>query len=129
MSRFTLLVTTAPYDDQGPSTALRFAQSVIKSDHQLAGVFFYAQGVGTANQLLLPPSDESNLHQQWSEFSRQHNVPLQVCVTAGNRRGVVSHTEAQEAGLEQYNLALPFDQVGLGELMQLLADSDRVVQF
>lgn len=129
MSRFTVIVNQAPFDQQGNYTALRFCRAIIESKHSLASVFFYQSGVNTANNFLSGHSDEFNSLEQWKLLHSLHNVPLLVCVSAANRRGVISQEDAVETDSTHFNLAYPFTASGLGELTELMTASDRVVQF
>ena len=58
-----------------------------------------------------------------------HNIPLQVCVAAALRRGVVDEQQAKEQGLLSSNMATKFELSGLGALAQAMLTCDRVVQF
>jgi tRNA 2-thiouridine synthesizing protein D len=51
-----------------------------------------------------------------------------VCVTSALRRGVVDSETATQEGLSQHNLAVPFQQVGLGEFFTRLHSVDNLVQ-
>ncbi|MDN4503247.1 sulfurtransferase complex subunit TusD [Alteromonadaceae bacterium BrNp21-10] len=129
MTTFSLFITSAPFDSASAYTAFKFAESVNALGHQLNGVFFYQSGVVTANSFTQVAADEVNLHDKWQHLSEQHNIPLYVCVTAANRRGIVNQTDAQDNDSEYFNLAEPFQEVGLGELVELSNNSDRLVQF
>lgn len=129
MSRFTVIVNQAPFDKQGNYTALRFCRAILESKHSLASVFFYQSGVNTANSFLSGHSDEINLLVEWQRLYYEHKVPLLVCISAANRRGVISQEDAGETDSDHFNLIDPFNLSGLGELTELMAGSDRVVQF
>lgn len=127
--KFAILVTSSPYGEQGSSSAYQFAEAVIAEGHQLIGVFFYQQGTLNGNSLLTPAADEVNLVQAWAQLAQAHGFGLDVCVSAALRRGVVDSAEAERAQLSQYNLAAPFALTGLGQLAELSAACDRLVQF
>jgi tRNA 2-thiouridine synthesizing protein D len=128
-SSFTLLVSKAPFDRQEPYSAYRFAKAALLAGHQIKGVFFYQSGVANSNNLQAGHSDELNMYQLWCELAAHYQVPLQVCVTAANRRGVINDEDAQDRDLIHFNLAAPFSEVGLGDLIELISSSDRVLQF
>ena len=65
----------------------------------------------------------------WVELGTQFAIPLNVCVTAANRRGVINKQDAIENSQQGFNLAEPFAEVGLGSLVELMQVSDRVIQF
>ncbi|WP_416308442.1 sulfurtransferase complex subunit TusD [Neptunicella sp. SCSIO 80796] len=129
MHSFCLLVNSSPVDSSSAYTAFRFAESIIKLQHKLNGIFFYQDGIHNTNQFANMPSDELNLQQKWAELSRQYAIPMQVCITAANRRGIISQQDAEDNDTTHFNLSFPFESAGLGELIQMMADSDRVVQF
>lgn len=129
MSRFTVIVNKAPFDKQGNYSALRFCRAILESEHSLSSVFFYQSGVNAANSFLSGHSDEISLLTEWQTLYSEHKVPLLVCVSAANRRGVISQDDAAETDRKHFNLTNPFTSSGLGELTELMAGSDRVVQF
>ncbi|CAN0392587.1 unnamed protein product [Ectocarpus sp. 12 AP-2014] len=127
--KYGLLVMGAPYSSASPHSALRFAHAIIARGHCLAGVFFYHDGVHNASSLMAPPQDELNLCQAWAELHQQHAVPLDVCIAAALRRGLMSESEAQRHGKQAYNVAPPFELTGLGQLLELQQRSDRFITF
>jgi len=127
--KFSVVVTGAPYGSQSASTAYQFCAGVCQAGHQIAGVFFYQEGVLNASQLISPASDEINLPQSWAELAAEYQFPLEVCVSAALRRGIVDQHEAMQLGLTQFNLKAPFVLSGLGQLAELSANCDRLVQF
>lgn len=90
-------------------------------------MFFYLSGTDNANAFHTPPGDEANWYERWTEFHSQSQVPLHVCVTAAAKRGVIGAEDAQQHQV-QPNLTSPFQASGLGELIKLISQSDRVVQ-
>ncbi len=129
MSSFTLLVTSAPYSSQNAYSAYRFALAAVKNQHQVKGVFFYQDGTLNASNLQTLPTDEFNLLTAWQSLANDHQIPLQVCVSAASRRGITSAEDAAESDNGHFSLQAPFESVGLGELAQLLMSSDRMIQF
>ncbi|MGE6605325.1 sulfurtransferase complex subunit TusD [Halomonas sp. NPDC076908] len=127
--KYGLLVMGAPYSSASPHSALRFAHAIIARGHCLTGVFFYHDGVHNASTLMAPPQDELNLCQAWTELHQQHAVPLDVCIAAALRRGLMSESEAQRHGMQAFNVAPPFELTGLGQLLELQQRSDRFITF
>lgn len=127
--QYGLLVMGAPYSSASPHSALRFAHAIIARGHHVAGVFFYHDGVHNASSLMAPPQDELNLYQAWAELNQQHGVPLDVCIAAALRRGLMSESEAQRHGKQGINVAAPFELTGLGQLLELQQRSDRFITF
>jgi len=118
-----------PYGDQGASSAYQFCKSAAQIGHRIVGVFFYQHGVLNANQLVSPASDEINLPQHWVELADKYQFPLNVCISAALRHGVIDQVEAQRLALTQFNLKTPFVLSGLGQLAELSAQCDRLVTF
>lgn len=129
MSSFLIVVTTSYQQNNCANTALKFASAVLAKGHEINGVFFYEDGVDHLNQFISPISDETSIKQQWQEFAEQSDVPLMICTTAGNRRGVLGDDDAQDLGFTQGNLLVDAKEVGLTELVSLSAKCDRMVQF
>lgn len=127
--KFSLLITANPISSEKASTAYQFCEAALISGHQVCGVFFYLDGVLTANNLISPASDEVNLTTRWAALAEQYKIPLEVCVSAALRRGIVNQEEAKQLALFNYNLKPPFVLSGLGQLAELSSRCDRLVQF
>lgn len=127
--KFSIVVSGAPYGTQSASSAYQFCAAAISSGHEIVGVFFYQEGVLNASQLVSPPSDEVNLPKLWAALACEFQFPLEVCVSAALRRGIVDQQEASQLALAQFNLQVPFVLSGLGQLAELSANCDRLVQF
>jgi tRNA 2-thiouridine synthesizing protein D len=128
-TKFVIMVSGAPYGSQGSSSAYQFCSAAVKMGHEIVGVFFYQEGVLNASLLVAPAGDETNLSEYWAKLAIQYQFPLEVCVSAALRRGIVNEVEAQQLALEQFNLKTPFLLSGLGQLAELSAKADRLVQF
>jgi len=127
--KFSIVVSGAPYGSQSASSAYQFCLAALQDGHKITGVFFYQEGVLNANQLVSPVSDETNLPNLWSILANNNKFHLEVCVSAALRRGIVDQTEAKQLGLQHFNLKPPFVLSGLGQLAELSASCDRLVQF
>ncbi|AGH82334.1 intracellular sulfur oxidation protein of DsrE family protein [Psychromonas sp. CNPT3] len=128
-TKIALLVSGAPYGQQGASSAYQFCHAALQSGHEIVGVFFYQEGVLNSSYILSPATDEVNLQQLWCDLATQYQFPLEVCVSAALRRGIVDSVEAEQLALSHFNLKPPFALSGLGQLAELSAKSDRLVQF
>lgn len=129
MIRFTLLVTDGPLNSSSAHHARAFAVSALAAGHEVKGVFFYSGATQTGNALISPVAAEPNQHQLWQAFQQDTAIPLYLCVSAALRRGVVAQEDAEELNLPQANIGSHFQSVGLGELVALMRDSDRMLQF
>jgi len=126
---FSIAVFGGPYSSQASLSALRFADAVLRGDHTLLRVFFYADGVYNGNSLLVPPQDELHLYRQWQQFSRQHQVELVVCIASALRRGMLDKNEAARYEKKNHTLTPDFTVSGLGQLIDAGLQSDRLVTF
>lgn len=127
--KFSLVVYSAPHAGEAAASALRFARAVVDQGHELFRVFFYADGVHNGSALAAPPQDEQDLLTPWQTLRQEMGVDLVVCIAAAQRRGVLSHSEAERLERPAANLADGFELGGLGQLADATAQSDRVVTF
>ena len=127
--KFSLLVTGNPASSQSASTAYQFCSAALTAGHIVCGVFFYLDGVLNANDLISPATDEVNLPDLWAKLAEKHQFPLEVCVSASLRRGVVNQQESEQLNLTSDNIKSPFVLSGLGQLAELSASCDRLMQF
>ena len=130
MAGFSILVTSPPLESQGAYSAIRFIEAAIDAGHKIVGVFFYQAGVLNASYFQTPLSDELDIGQKWQALGNDKGIPLQVCVTAANRRGILSKQDVeQDKDFADFNLKPPFISVGLGELVTQITQADRTIQF
>ena len=127
--KINLLVTGPLYSSQSGYSALRFCEAAVVAGHTISQVFFYQDGVTQASRLSFPLDDEFEPAARWAEFATSNNVPLVVCVSAGERRGMMSDEQAMENQLGAGNLPSNFDIAGLGTLHEASLKSDRTVSF
>ena len=114
--RFDLLVQGAPLTTGAPERALKFAHAAVDAGHRIGRVFFYNDAVTLANRFAV---DECGIRAEIVQLAAQAQFELAVCVTAAGRRGVVADE----------SLADGFAIVGLGQLIEAIEDSDRLVSF
>jgi len=127
--KFSILVTGNPASSQSASTAYQFCAAALSAGHSICGVFFYLDGILNANNLISPATDEVNLPEEWAKLAEKYGFPLEVCVSASLRRGVINQQESQQLKLTGDNLKPPFVLSGLGQLAELSANCDRLMQF
>lgn len=127
--QYALLVLGAPFNSQAPLSALRFAHALLAKGHQLEGVFFHHDGVFNASTQLLSSSENVGIYQQWHTLHEQHNVKLDVCVTAAKRHGLIDISTAAQQGSQSYSVVPPFELTGIGQLIDLQRRCDRFVSF
>jgi len=116
--KFGILVNEGPYQHQASDSAYQFCAAAIARGHTIQRVFFYHDGVNNATRLTEPPQDDRHIVQRWSKLAEQHGVDLVVCVAAALRRGI-----------KDENLAAGFRISGLGQLVEIGIQADRMVTF
>ena len=120
--QISLLVQGSPTSSRACHSALAFARAVAESEHSLYRVFFYQEAVTIGHRYFDSPQDEPNLQNDWLQFGSTHNVELVICVSAAQRRGI-SRTKDHDT------VAAGFVVSGLGQLIDAMLESDRVVSF
>ena len=113
-----LLINEGPYNHQAADSAWHFARAALAKGHQIQRVFFYNDGVNNATKLTEPPQDDRHIVNRWSALAAEHKVDLVVCVAAALRRGIKEEV-----------LAPGFRISGLGQLVEVGIESDRLVVF
>lgn len=126
---FAIAIMSGPQSSQAPLSALNFATSLLKQGHELSRVFFYEDGVYTANRLSTPPQDEPDVNLLWSEFGVEHKIDLVICVASALRRGVLDDSEADRYDKSVSNIAPGFVISGLGQFIDSSLNADRLVTF
>jgi len=120
VNKLAVMITTPPYSNLSV-TALDYIETALKAGVELVGVFFYQDGVLHANASVQIASDEFQAITQWQRLHKTYNLPLHLCITAAEKRGM-SDEDAQ-------NIHSIFTVSGLGELVELSTIADRMVQF
>lgn len=118
---FTIMVSKSPFDSRNAENALVFCNAAIEQGHKISQVFFYQSGVHNASSLLSPNNDEVHVYKKWLKLFNDYSVPLNVCVTAASRRGVLNEGAVS-------NLKSPFTQVGLSAYFESLASDNVSIQ-
>ena len=113
--RIALLVQGAPHFTRAPTSALAFAQAAVAGGHAISRTFFYKDGVTIANRFV---DDTGQVRSSWTALAEEAGFELAVCVASGERRGIVDET-----------LSDGFEIVGLGQLIEAVETSDRLVSF
>lgn len=129
MSSFTLIVHGAPYTSQASLSALHFCRAALADGHQIYRLFFFQDGVHNASALIVPPQDELHVPQAWQDLIRQHGIDAVVCAASALKRGILSDEEAARYEKVAGNLLPGFVIGGLGQLVDALQHSDRLLNF
>ena len=126
--KFSLVILGHPSSTESVSTAFRFAQALLACGHSLYRVFFYHDGVYCANQLSTPPQDEA-VSADWASLAKANDIDLVVCIASALKRGVIDDAEAKRYNKPAANMAPGYHLSGLGQLVDAILVSDRVVSF
>lgn len=129
--KFSILVNEGPYTHQASDTAYQFTKAALEKGHEVFRVFFYHDGVNNATRLTVPPQDDRNIQKNWSDLAEAHKLDMVVCIAAAQRRGILDENEAKRHGKGDgaANLAPGFRISGLGQLIEMGIESDRLVVF
>lgn len=122
MKKLAVVITTPPYSNL-TVTALNYIEAALRQNIEIVGVFFYQDGVLNAHNKVTIASDEFQTSKQWIKLHDNYQLPLHLCITAAEKRGLYDDSESES------NIASAFTISGLGELVELSTKSDRLVQF
>ena len=127
--KFALQVNASPNDSNSGYSAYLFIKAALKMKHEIFRVFFYQDGIYHALRFSTPPDDELQMTQKWSELAKEHDIDLVVCISAAQRRGLLSDDEAKRQGKLDQDLADGFRISGLGQLIEAILVTDRFIEF
>ncbi|MCP3970918.1 MAG: sulfurtransferase complex subunit TusD [Rhodobacteraceae bacterium] len=124
-----IVISEGPYTHQAADTAYQFVKSALAKGHEVPRVFFYHDGVNVSTRLSVPPQDERNIQKNWTALAKEHEIDLVVCIAAAQRRGLLDENEAKRQGKDANNIAEGFRISGLGQLIEMGIQTDRLVTF
>ncbi|MEN8712807.1 MAG: sulfurtransferase complex subunit TusD [Arenicellales bacterium] len=127
--KLSIQINEGPYQHQASDSAYQFTKAALAKGHEIFRVFFYHDGVNNATRLGVPPQDDRNITQQWTELQKEHELDLVVCIAAAQRRGLLDEDEAKRQGKDANNIAEGFRISGLGQLIEAGIEADRLVVF
>ena len=111
--RYSLLITADPHTDT-PASALHTARALLAAGHELHRVFLYRAGVGLARS----GAEVPDAARQWQTFLDETGVDAVACIGTAERHGI-----------GEQETAAPWRLAGLGEWVEALNASDRILQF
>lgn len=126
---FSLVITGAPYSSEAPCSALRFARAALENGHQIHRIFLHGDGVLCATRLASPPQDEQDIHKQWQDLAAEHQLDVVVCIASALKRGILDADESSRYNKQHFNIASAMELGGLGQLIDAVNHSDRVITF
>ncbi len=124
-----VVISEGPYTHEAADTAYNFVKAALAAGHEVPRVFFYHDGVNVGTRLSVPPQDERNIQKNWSALAAEHGTDLVVCIAAAQRRGILDENEARRQGKDADNIAEGFRISGLGQLIEMGIQTDRLVTF
>jgi tRNA 2-thiouridine synthesizing protein D len=127
--KLSIQINEGPYQHQAADSAYQFTKAALAKGHEIFRVFFYHDGVNNATRLAIPPQDDRNITQLWTELQKEHELDLVVCIAAAQRRGLLDEDEAKRQGKDANNIAEGFRISGLGQLIEAGIEADRLVVF
>lgn len=126
---FSIVVHAPPYSSEAAGTALRFAQALLRKNHEIYRIFFFADGVHNASRLTVVSQDENNLQDEWRQLIRANSLDATVCVSSAIKRGIIDAEQADRHELEGSSMHSEFEIAGLGQLIDAGLHSDRTISF
>lgn len=120
MARLGLLLTGNGFANQNLASVLLFAKTALRSGHKIDHLFLYQDAVYAAAAHTDLPADEPDLTTELAQFCQLHAIALLFCITAAEKRGVVSSEQPAKTG---------FIAAGLAEFAMRQTNIDKLVQF
>tara|TARA_R110000868_G_C10444341_1_gene725695 strand:- start:174 stop:515 length:342 start_codon:yes stop_codon:yes gene_type:complete len=112
--KFCLIISCNPSSNLS-YTALKFAKSVIKLNHQISTLFFLSDGVYHS---LKSNNKEDIFWHDWLKLMAINKIKLLTCSSANIKRGInIDNTSSY------------IKIAGLGELIIAMQESQRVIKF
>jgi tRNA 2-thiouridine synthesizing protein D len=127
--KFAIQINSSPYHSDTAYTAYQFIRAVLAQGHDIVRVFFYHEGIYHAFHYAMPPNNESALTPLWTALAQEYQLDLVVCVSAGQRRGLLTPEEARHQGKQDNDLADGFRLAGLGQWLEATLLADRFLVF
>lgn len=115
--KLSVLILEGPYNHEASDSAYNFIQAALAKGHTIHRIFFYDDGVYNATKLMDPPQDDRHISRRWSELGAK-GIDMVVCVAAAKRRGITNEVLAPNIRIS-----------GLGQLADMIDNSDRLVTF
>ncbi len=127
--KYAIQVNTSPNNSSSGYLAYQFIKTALELNHEIFRVFFYHEGIYHAFKYTTPPDDEWQMTKKWTELAVTQGVDLVVCISAAQRRGLLSSDEASLQGKQDDDLAEGFRISGLGQLVEATLLADRFIEF
>lgn len=122
-----LLITTNPHSNAAKMALITAKQML--TNNEAVHVFFYGDGAYTANRLMWQTADVANIQDEWVKLANQYSLDLPVCVSTALARGITDSSNAKRHQLDGDNLHPSFRLTGLSELVLMLNNDTKIMQF
>jgi tRNA 2-thiouridine synthesizing protein D len=127
--KFFIIINGAPWSSPASLTALKFAEAVVDSGHDIYRLFFFQDGVHNASAFAVAPQDEIDIPKRWLALIDKHQLDAVVCAASALKHGLLDAGEAVRYDKDGHNLLPSFEISGIGQLVDALTQADRVVNF
>lgn len=127
--KYSIVIQGAPWSSPSALTALQFAESLIAGGHEITRLFFYQDGVCNGSAYCVPPQDEIDIPARWQALIESYKIDAVVCAASALKRGILDQAEADRYDKPGHNLRPGFTVSGLGQLVDALSQSDRLISF
>ncbi len=127
--KFSIQVNGSPYHNQSSLLAFKFVKQALELGHEVIRVFFYHEGVFNAFRYATPLDDELNLTKLWGQIAIQYEVDLVICISAAQRRALLSSDESNRQSKQGNDVADGFRISGLGQWVEASLLADRFIVF
>ncbi|MDP7537156.1 MAG: sulfurtransferase complex subunit TusD [Methylococcales bacterium] len=127
--KFAVQINSSPYAGAAGEMGYQFILAALASGHSVLQIFFYFDGIYHGLAAQLPPDDERQFLRRWSQLSQQHGIDLVICISAAQRRGLLSLEESRRQNRIDQDLAPGFRISGLGQLVEATINADRFIVF
>ncbi|HYE36567.1 sulfurtransferase complex subunit TusD [Methylocaldum sp.] len=126
--KYAIQVNAGPFYSQAAHTAYQFIKAALDKDHEIVRVFFYHDGVHNGVRHVLPAEDR-HLIPAWSALAGDYGLDLVLCISAGQRRGLLPSDETAPTDRDAAVVADGFRVGGLGQWVEACLKADRVLVF
>ena len=127
--KYVIQINSSPNDSYSGLSAYQFIEAALYKGHEIYRVFFYQQGIYHAYRYSSPPDDECQITKKWTLLAQQKGIDLVVCISAAQRRGLLSYDESKRQNKLDNDLAEGFRISGLGQLLEGIIIADRFITF
>ncbi|MHA1791967.1 MAG: DsrE/DsrF/TusD sulfur relay family protein [Promethearchaeota archaeon] len=118
MTTFTFMVCSEPYKYEAMDSLLKIAESLVLKGHEIKGIFLFGSGVYNLHKDLNLGNDTRDLPDKLEKFCLEHDIKVVGCSTW---IGI--------CGLKQDTFIKGGAEEGLGDLSNMVAESDKFIVF